>query len=189
MNNIGIYLSSRLEGQVVKSNFFVEGLHGNFLIGDGTTVDAQGQDFIKAHGGISKVINPLDSQPSIMKNLFSKYGCSEVRVDEFTHHDYPTLKLEQEFMHPQIRVLQTKNLTHILLNQRDREVLFLDGKILMRHHQLVGNIDKIELEQSLLKVIEEVDYCACFFADAGGCFFPVLPGLLHKKVTQLIALK
>ena len=189
MNNIGIHISSKLEGQIVKSNFYVEGVHGNFLIGDATTIDEDALKFMKAHGGISKVINPLASEPKIMKNLFSKYGCTEVRTDDFTHQDYPTMRIETEFVHPQIRLLQTKNLTHILLNQKDREVLFLDGKILMRHHQLVGNVDKIELEQSLLKVIEEVDYCACFFADAGGCFFPVLPGLLHKKITQLIELK
>ena len=189
MNNIGINTFTQLQGGVLKANYFVEGTHGNFYFGDTALMDEKAIEFCKSKGGVAKVFNLEIPYEKGMKLCFDKFGCSEVRIDQEKRAEYPIQCWGQDYTHAQIRVLSSQNLNHFMLYQRKRYVLFLDPKIRLRHHQLVSNISPIELTQSLLKVMEKIDFCAAFYTEGGGSFFPLLPGLLPKKIDQMLVSK
>lgn len=189
MNNIGIHTFTHLSGGILKANYFVEGLHGNFLFGDASFMDSKANEFCRAKGGINKIFNLEGSHNEGMSLCFSLFGCSEVRIDDFKSKNYPVQKLGQDYAHAQLTHLSSHQLNHFLLYQRKRYVLFLDPKISLRHHQFVSSVSPLELTQSLLKVIEKVDFCAAFYTEAGGSFFSLLPGLLPKKIDQMIQSK
>lgn len=186
LNNIGIHSFTQLGSSFLKANYFVEGANGNFLLGDASLLDNKANDFCKAKGGLLKVFNLEATQNEAMTKCFSLFGCAEVRVDSEKSSEYPIQELGKDYVHTQISHLSSHQLNHILLYQRKRYVLFLDPKIRLRHHQLVSQVSPVELTQSLLKVMEKVDFCAAFYTEAGGSFFPLLPGLLPKKIDQMI---
>lgn len=188
MNNIGIHTFSRLKDEQLHSHFFVEGIHGNFLLGDTSVLEASDFDFLKAKGGVNKVINLGELIKSPMDKIFSLFGASQVRVDDVKCADFPCERFGQDYVNPSIRLLHGHKIAHLLIKQRDRYVLFLDPQIRLVNHQLASPIDKNHLTQSLLPVIEKVDFLAAFGSLAGGAFFPLLPGLLAKKIEQMTPL-
>ena len=185
MEHLNIFPILRQDKDRILAHYFVLGTFGNFLFGDGKLVDTEDKKNMSSHGGVKAVFNLADTVPHSMSALFDRFGCREVRGDAVKSEEYPIVQYPNEYTVSEIEYLCTENIHHFIVRQKERKVLFLDPKISLQNHRLVGRVSKIELSQSVLKHMEQIDYVASFSAFEGSSFCPMLPGLLAKKINDI----
>lgn len=170
-----------------RARYFIEGVHGNFHLGNTNLINDDVHQFIKAKGGIMKVMNGREKSENA-EHVFSTYGCKEVlcglKQADSTH---PFESWEVDYYHPQFEVIRTEEATFIVYFRKKEAFLFLDDQITFDHNEWLceksfTGLIELFAQKKLLGAISTV---FAFSSLSGNVFHQVTEGILRRKLTDL----
>jgi len=169
------------------ARYFIQGVHGNFHLGNTDFINDEVHQFFKSRGGIMKVMNPQEKSSNTAQ-VFSIYGCREVLCgqghDRFEH---PFEKWGTDYYHPQFDVLETKKATFILYYRKKEAFLFLDEKICFDQQKWQCHEPLDDMYELLDMKMKDVSMVFSFNCTAGNIFHQVTEGILRNKMKGLLA--
>ena len=169
-----------------KTRYFIEGVHGNFHIGNTDLVSTEVHSFLKSRGGLMKVLNHQD-QSSNADNVFTVYGCKEaLSLNDDTEIKHPFEKWGVDYYHPHFEFINTKDATFIIYFKKREAFLFLDDRIIFDSHDWISRDTFEDLEAKLEKYARKISAVFSFNCISGNIYHQVTEGILRNKIKGLI---
>lgn len=168
--------------------YFVQGMHGNFHLGNTDYVDADVRNIIKASGGLMRVLNHM-SPSNNATSLFNTYGSKEVLLTPASQNlEHPFETWGHDYYHPHFEVFSADDMHFVVYFKNKESFLFLDDHIVFNHNQWLSTKPIETLKEILPKRAKNVSAIFSFNCMAGQYYHMSTEQILSSKINTITSL-